>query len=468
MLELALMSLGFSLAGLVLARGLELVFRDPRDRQWLWRIALMVTALPVLACALDQLGLSLPIQPVLTLDGFDVGLTGQAAGTAGVAAAPVAITQWSFPLEACLMAAIAGILVWRAGVAIFAAISLSRALKSAAPEPASAQLCLEATRAAAAAGLLHTPETVEICSRHSAFVTGLWSGRIHVSREAMAVLSPAERHVILVHECTHIRRGDLIWRRVERAVCDLFAWLPPVWFARARLEALRELACDREAIAQLGAPAPYARTLIKAARFLSSPAAAAAFNTKGNQSMKTRILAMTGPKPHSRPRTVAALTALALIAAPLAVAQMSGDATSGSSIYTSVVVADAHKISSRFGTRTDPLSEKIAMHKGVDVPAELGAPVTAPAAGVVGHVGTSTAGYGNYVKLKVAEDTILIFAQLEEASVAEGDIVQAGDVIGLVGMSGRATGPHLHFEVIVDGENVDPLGVEGLMLFPEA
>ena len=133
-----------------------------------------------------------------------------------------------------------------------------------------------------------------------------------------------------------------------------------------------------------------------------------------------------------------------------------------------MVVADAHKISSRFGTRTDPISEKIAMHKGVDIPAELGAPVTAPAAGVVGHVGTSTAGYGNYVKLKVAEDTILIFAQLEEASVAEGDVVQAGDVIGLVGMSGRATGPHLHFEVIVDGENVDPLGVDGLVLFPEA
>ena len=168
MLELALMSLGFSLAGLALARGLELVFRDPRDRQWLWRIALLATALPVLAHALDQLGLRLPIQPVLTLDGFDVGLTGAATGTAGIAAAPVAITGWSFPLEACLMAGVAGVLVWRAGVAIFAAISLSRALKSAAPEPASAQLRLEATRAAAAAGLLHTPETVEIRSRHSA------------------------------------------------------------------------------------------------------------------------------------------------------------------------------------------------------------------------------------------------------------------------------------------------------------
>ena len=468
MLEFALISLGVSLAALALARGLEFLFRDPRDRQWLWRIALLITALPALAAAMDWLGLRLPIEPVLTLDGFDVGLTGQATGTAGAAAAPAVLTQWSFPIGACLMAGVAGVLIWRAGVALFAAISLSRALKSAAPEPASAELCMEAARAAATAGLLHTPETVEIHSRHSAFVTGLWSGKIHVSREAMAVLTPAERHVILVHECTHIRRGDLIWRRVERAACDLFAWLPPVWFARARLEALRELACDREAIAQLGAPAPYARTLIKAARFLSSPAAAAAFNTKGKQSMKTRILAMTGPKPHSKPRTVAALTALALITAPLAVAQLAGDpASSSASIYTSVVVADAHKISSRFGTRTDPLSDKIAMHKGVDIPAEMGAPVTAPAAGVIGHVGNHD-GYGNYVKLKVAEDTILVFAQLKEARVEVGDVVQAGDVIGLVGMSGRATGPHLHFEVIVDGENVDPLGVDGLTLFPEA
>lgn len=468
MLEFVLNTLMFSLAATVLALGLERMFHDPRDRQWLWRIAVMVTALPALALALDWLGLRLPIAPPLSLDGFDVGLTG--GGTTGGMAAPTTaeVSTWRLPVGAILASLMAATLIWRLIVAILAGLALRRALRMAAPTAAGTDLQQEVARAAHTAGLTCPPHAVEIDTRHSAFVTGLQTGTVHVSREAMALLSPAERHMILVHECTHIRRGDLIWRRVERAACDLFAWLPTVWFARARLEELRELACDRDAILRLGAPAPYARTLIKAARFMCPPAAAAAFNVKGKSAMKTRILAMTGPNPRPKPRAMAVLAVLSLALAPLAVAQMTGATSpSGTSIYTSVVLADAHKISSQFGTRNDPFTNKIAMHKGVDIPARMGSAITAPAAGVIGYVGTH-AGYGNYVKLKVAEGTILVFAQLQEARVQEGDVVQAGDLIGLVGMSGRATGPHLHFEVIVDGENVDPLGVEGLMLFPES
>ncbi|MCI4643652.1 MAG: M23/M56 family metallopeptidase [Hyphomonadaceae bacterium] len=470
MIEYALNTLVFSLAACGLALVLERLFQDPRDRQWLWRIAVMITALPSFAVALESFGLRLPIAPPLSLDGFDVGLTGQGDTTAGevapVAASPL-LTSWQLPLGTSLLVLVAGTLIWRLSVAIRAATALSRALRLAAPSPADSDLRAEVIHAARAAGLNRPPHAVAIHTRHSAFVTGIWTGKVHVSQDALSVLTPAERHVILVHECTHIRRGDLIWRRVERAACDLFAWVPPVWFARTRLEALRELACDRDSIDRLGAPAPYARTLIKAARFLTCPAAAAAFNPKGISSMKTRILAMTGPNPRSKPRAIAGFAALSLLTAPLAVAQMTGDATSASSIYTAVVVADAHKISSQFGTRKDPFTEKIAMHKGVDIPAAMGTAITAPAAGVIGHVGSHD-GYGNYVKLKVAEDTILIFAQLQEAKVAEGDVIEAGDLIGLMGMSGRATGPHLHFEVLVDGEYVDPTSVEGLMLFPEA
>ena len=113
-------------------------------------------------------------------------------------------------------------------------------------------------------------------------------------------------------------------------------------------------------------------------------------------------------------------------------------------------------ISSLFGVRVDPLDGTRRMHRGIDLAAARGEPVEAAAAGWVVRAGPS-GGYGLMVEVRHAGDLTTRYGHLSALLCAPGDAVEAGQVIGLVGQTGRATGPHLHFEVWKDGLASDPL-----------
>jgi murein DD-endopeptidase MepM/ murein hydrolase activator NlpD len=110
---------------------------------------------------------------------------------------------------------------------------------------------------------------------------------------------------------------------------------------------------------------------------------------------------------------------------------------------------------SRFGFRTDPFTGRAALHSGLDFPAEVGKPVMAAAGGVVISVETHAA-YGNLVEIDHGNSLITRYAHTSRVLVRMGDVVKRGQRIALVGSSGRSTGPHLHFEVLVDGVPQDP------------
>jgi murein DD-endopeptidase MepM/ murein hydrolase activator NlpD len=112
-------------------------------------------------------------------------------------------------------------------------------------------------------------------------------------------------------------------------------------------------------------------------------------------------------------------------------------------------------ITSRFGYRKDPIIGTAAFHAGIDFRAEVGHPVEAPAAGVVEFAGVK-GGYGNCVEIRHKNGMMTRFGHLSRIRVAEGDKVAAGSVIGDVGNTGRSTGPHLHYEIRVDDNPVDP------------
>ena len=97
-------------------------------------------------------------------------------------------------------------------------------------------------------------------------------------------------------------------------------------------------------------------------------------------------------------------------------------------------------------------------HPGLDFPAPFGTPVHAAASGRVVAAGAIGGGYGNAVILQHELDVRTLYAHLSSVAVVPGATVAAGALIGRVGATGHATGPHLHFEVIVRGANVDPLG----------
>ncbi|KUI24107.1 hypothetical protein AU196_10190 [Mycobacterium sp. IS-1742] len=98
------------------------------------------------------------------------------------------------------------------------------------------------------------------------------------------------------------------------------------------------------------------------------------------------------------------------------------------------------------------------LHAGIDIAGPIGTPILAAADGVVIDVGP-TAGYGAWVKLRHADGTVTLYGHLNTWSVSMGEKVMAGDQIATMGNRGNSTGPHLHFEVMIDGSNrIDPVG----------
>lgn len=112
-------------------------------------------------------------------------------------------------------------------------------------------------------------------------------------------------------------------------------------------------------------------------------------------------------------------------------------------------------LSSTFGRRSDPFHGKAAMHKGVDFAARLGSEIKSVAPGVVTFSGRRN-GYGWVVEVAHADGYTTLYAHNSRNIAQLGDLVQRGQVIGLVGNTGRSTGAHLHFEVKRNGQQVDP------------
>ena len=119
------------------------------------------------------------------------------------------------------------------------------------------------------------------------------------------------------------------------------------------------------------------------------------------------------------------------------------------------VVATARTINSPYGVRTDPITGVARMHTGVDLHMDYGDSVGASMAGTVSFVGVR-GGYGNLVVIDHGNGISTYYAHLSGITVSVGMTVEAGDMIGLAGSTGRATGPHLHYEVRAYGNPLDP------------
>ena len=114
-------------------------------------------------------------------------------------------------------------------------------------------------------------------------------------------------------------------------------------------------------------------------------------------------------------------------------------------------------ISSNYGYRTHPITGKVSsFHKGIDIAASSGNPVLAAASGTVVKSYMSSS-YGNYIVISHGGGLMTAYAHLSRRLVSVGDTVSAGQQIGKVGSTGNSTGPHLHFEVYVNGSTVNPM-----------
>jgi len=113
-------------------------------------------------------------------------------------------------------------------------------------------------------------------------------------------------------------------------------------------------------------------------------------------------------------------------------------------------------ISSFFGQRADPFTGYTATHKGLDFAAPEGTAVNSVAAGLVTFAG-DRAGYGNMVEINHGNGMVTRYCHNEKLLVKQGDMVRKGQELALIGSTGHSTGPHLHFEVVKNGVQVDPM-----------
>ena len=122
---------------------------------------------------------------------------------------------------------------------------------------------------------------------------------------------------------------------------------------------------------------------------------------------------------------------------------------------------DGARLTSGFGSRRHPISGFTRMHRGVDFGAPAGTPIYAAGDGIVERAGRN-GGYGRYIRIRHNGMYKTVYAHMSRfaAGVRAGKRVSQGDTIGYVGSSGLSTGPHLHYEVIYDGKQVNPLSIE--------
>lgn len=113
-------------------------------------------------------------------------------------------------------------------------------------------------------------------------------------------------------------------------------------------------------------------------------------------------------------------------------------------------------LGSAFGWRIDPITGQSALHSGLDFPADVGAPIVAAAGGVV-VVAEFHPAYGQMLEVDHGNDLVTRYAHASRVLVQKGDVVRRGQKIAEVGTTGRSTGPHLHFEVLVSGVPQDPM-----------
>ncbi|VXC02806.1 Peptidase M23 [Flavobacterium sp. 9AF] len=118
---------------------------------------------------------------------------------------------------------------------------------------------------------------------------------------------------------------------------------------------------------------------------------------------------------------------------------------------------DLKRMASGFGYRSDPFTKIRKFHYGMDFTSPTGSPVYATGDGVVLKADNSLSGYGNHIEINHGYGYVTLYAHLSKYNCRPGQKVKRGDIIGYVGSTGRSEAPHLHYEVIKNGEKVNPI-----------
>jgi hypothetical protein len=268
--------------------------------------------------------------------------------------------------------------------------------------------------------------------------------------------------MIIDHEKVHSRQLhslDLIFAELYTA----FLWFSPfAFFHNNSIKVNHEFQADFQVLEKGDSIPEYIRILANEAFGLQI----FGFTSNFNCSIKKRLTMITKIK-SSKQSKYRFLFLLPLLAIMLYIAAKPGNpgvkqdtSENTSANIPSICPIEEKEIvtTSYFGWRVHPIYKTKDFHKGLDIQALEGTPIHAAADGIVTkrEFAGEGKGPGRYIVIKHSKTFLTVYTQLSEFKVNLGDKVKKGYVIGLVGHSGLSTGPHLHYEVIKDGKNVDP------------
>jgi len=274
---------------------------------------------------------------------------------------------------------------------------------------------------------------------------------------------------LLLHEFTHASQMHSIDVILLELILVLQWFNPFIYRYRLAFKEVHEYLADRGVLMVRNDKIAYQKLILDQIEKSFSVNLASQFNyslTKNRIKMMTRI--KSGKLSKFKILLVLPLLAILIMAFSINTSKdhvansnetnMQSQINSTPSIFP-VKKVEGVKISSGFGMRIHPISKKEMMHNAVDIKAPEGTPVYATADGMVRKVKQNHeegVGYGRYIIIDHENGYSTLYSQLSKYNVKEGKEVKRGDVIGYVGSSGISTGPHLHYEVMKDGENVDP------------
>ena len=289
---------------------------------------------------------------------------------------------------------------------------------------------------------------------HSPFTLGIFGPAIILPRNGLLVQKSLES--IVAHECAHIKRLDDLQITGQTLIQILFFFHPAVWIAAHKLNNARECMCDSRVLAQnVISRQAYGQGLITWLKTadLVQPKTVLFFGGR-KSALKQRIQNIKERRMKSTWKQVFMLALVTIIALPAAARD-----TGGNGSFTAPLPSGSYRISAKFGPMIDPFTGKERMHKGIDLAAAKGTPVLAVEAGVVTKAVSKVKigeGSGRFIEIKHKDGFSSRYTMLSKLEVKVDDRVNAGDRIGLVGSSGRSTGPHLHFEIWNVDNRVDP------------
>ncbi len=305
-------------------------------------------------------------------------------------------------------------------------------------------------------------------------------------------ISEKDVKLVLTHELMHLKRKDL-WVKVLALIAGTLHWFNPfVHVLRKDVSIWGELSCDEVLASEMS----HEERKHYGEAILNTLDNHSGMNTafysplcESKKYIKRRLIRMLNVKKTKKSIMVLALAAiLAIGGIGLALAasstgsdidnvinvsadkqgdnniDVSADKQNDSNIDMKYLwpVTGHNRITAAYGNRMDPVKKEMVFCNGIEIPAPEGTPVLAADKGTVAEIGYNETD-GNYFILNHGGSIQTFYSKLFGLAegLAEGDTVQQGDVIGYVGSTGEATGPFLHFSLIIDGEYIDPMVLYG-------